>query len=109
MDKRHTEGQICEVILSEYLLRQNMWVYRPQAAFGPADVIAVTKDGDIHLFDAKKDNTRFVPERRRHHRIHRVLSETQKLLGVRMAYVDVETREVHIVPPLEEPAETEKS
>jgi hypothetical protein len=28
MDKRHTEGQICETILAEYLLRQDMYVFK---------------------------------------------------------------------------------
>tara|TARA_R100001594_G_scaffold115686_2_gene150562 strand:- start:402 stop:677 length:276 start_codon:yes stop_codon:yes gene_type:complete len=84
-----------------------MYVYSASAIVGPVDVIAISKKGKIYLFDAKKDAKRYVPERGREHRIHRVLTPIQKLLGVRMAYVDVKTREVHIVPPLDEEVEDE--
>ena len=102
MDRRHTEGQICEIILIEYLLRQDLYVFLPISAHGPVDVIAINAEGEMYLFDAKKDAGRYVPERGTNHRIHRVLSPLQKTLGVRIAYVDVVTREVHIVPDLPE-------
>lgn len=108
MDKRHTEGQICETILAEYLLRLDMYVYSASAIVGPVDVIAISKTGRVHLFDAKKDAKRYVPERNQKNRIYRVLTPLQKVLGVRMAYVNIKTREVHIVPPLDkEPYELE--
>jgi hypothetical protein len=100
MDKRHTEGQICETILAEYLLRQDMYVFKPEATMCPVDVIAISKKGTIYLFDAKKDAARTWPGRKKKTRIHRALTPFQKLLGVRMAYVDINTRNVHIVPPL---------
>lgn len=102
MDKRHTEGQICETILVEYLLRRNLYVFQPVSAHGPVDVVAINAEGEMYLFDAKKNAKRYVPERKTNHRIHRVLSPLQKTLGVRMAYVDIATREVHIVPALPE-------
>jgi len=102
MDKRHTEGQICETILVEYLLRLDMYVFQPVSAHGPVDVVAISAKGEVYLFDAKKDAGRYVPKRRKTHRIYRVLSSLQKVIGVRMAYVDVTTRAVHIVPPLPE-------
>ena len=106
MDKRHTEGQICETILAEYLLRQNMYVFKPEATSCPVDVIAISKKGTVYLFDAKKDATRAgagrhsIRKRKNEQRIYRVLTPFQKLLGVRMAYVNINTRNVHIVPPL---------
>ena len=103
MDKRHTEGQICETILVEYLLRRDMYVFQPVSAHGPVDVIAISAEGEVYLFDAKKDAERYVPKRRKTHRLYRVLSPLQKTLGVRMAYVDLQTRAVHIVPALPEP------
>ena len=102
MDKRHTEGQICETILVEYLLRLDLYVFQPVSAHGPVDVIALSAEGEMYLFDAKKNAERYVPERGTNHRIHRVLSPLQKTLGVRMAYVDIATRDVHIVPALPE-------
>ena len=106
MDKRHTEGQICETILAEYLLRQDMYVFKPEATSCPVDVIAISKKGTIYLFDAKKDAERIWPGRKSKQRIYRVLSPFQKLLGVRMAYVDINTRNVHIVPPLKPKTES---
>ena len=103
MDRRHTEGQICEIILVEYLLRQDLYVFQPVSAHGPVDVVAISAEGEMYLFDAKKDAGRYVPKRGANHRIYRVLSPLQKTMGVRMAYVDITTRAVHIVPPLPEP------
>ena len=100
MDKRHTEGQICETILAEYLLRQDMYVFKPEATSCPVDVIAISKEGKIYLLDAKKDAKRIWAGRTIEQRIYRPLTPFQKLLGVRMAYVDINTREVYIVPPL---------
>jgi len=78
-----------------------MYVYPASSIVGPVDIIAITKEGKLYLFDAKKDARRHVPERGKKHRIHRILTPFQKILGVRIAYVDVKTREVHIVPPLD--------
>jgi len=33
-------------------------------------------------------------------RVHRKLSSLQKQLGVRTAYIDLDTRDVHVVPPI---------
>jgi len=101
MDKRHTEGQICETILAEYLLRQDMYVFKPEATSCPVDVIAISKEGKIYLLDAKKDAERIWPGRKSKQRIYRALTPFQKLLGVRMAYVNIDTRRVYIVPPLD--------
>jgi hypothetical protein len=101
-DYRRQQGQICEAILSEWLLRNNYWILRPYAGQGPVDVAAISEEGDIYLFDAKKDARRVNPGRKTRTRIHRVRSDIQNRLGVRMAYVDVDTREVHIVPEIDE-------
>ena len=99
-DYRQQQGQICETILTEWLLRQGYYVLRPLAAQGPVDVAAISEAGDIYLFDAKKNATRVNPGRKTRTRIHRVRSDIQNRLGVRMAYIDVDTREVHIVPEI---------
>jgi len=109
MDKRHIEGQICETILTEYLLYKGFYIFRPQASFGPVDVIAISgKTGKVYLLDAKKERLRYFKVKNAKgrgirygpHRIHRVRSKTQKVLGVRIAYVNMDTREVHIVPAI---------
>jgi hypothetical protein len=115
MDRRHIDGQICETILMEYLLHREFYVFRPQASFGPVDVIAISgKTGKVYLLDAKKEKLRKLNKILKGdkvgvrgtkkpygpYRIYRVLSEEQKILGVRMAYVNMDTHEVHIVPAI---------
>ena len=85
-----------------HLFRNNYWILRPYAGQGPVDVAAISEEGDIYLFDAKKDARRVNPGRNTRARIHRVRSDIQKRLGVRIAYVDIDTRAVHIVPEIDE-------
>jgi hypothetical protein len=99
-DYRQQNGQICENILCEHLLREGFWILRPLAAQGPVDVVAITEDGEVYFFDAKQDAIRTNPGRKIASRIHRARSPLQKQLGVRVAYVDIDTRAVHIVPAL---------
>ena len=115
MYKRHGEGLICELILTEYLLHRGFYVFRPQAGFGPVDVIGISgTTGKVYLFDAKKDKYRKINKTLMGdkvgkkgakkgygpYRIYRVLSEEQKILGVRMAYVDIDTRKITVIPPI---------
>ena len=98
----HMVGELCEIILTENLLRRGWYVYKPLLVWGPIDVIAVTPRGKIFLFDAKADRFRRNPGRKKgtHQRIYRPRSALQKLLGVRIAYVDEEKRSVWFVPAL---------
>lgn len=101
MAKHQFHGRICETILTEYFLRLNYYVYTPLAANGPIDLIAVHKvTHKTILLDAKKDRIRHQKNRVSPTRVHRTRSEVQKKLGVRIAYVDFDTREVYIVPPI---------
>ena len=98
---RHVIGDISELILVENLLRRGWYVYRPLSAWGPVDVIAITSVGRLYLFDAKTDRFRVNPDRRKRSRIYRKRSVLQKLLRVRIAYVNETTRAVWFVPALE--------
>ena len=98
---RQTTGDVCEAILIEYLLRKDLWVFTPFNNQGPVDVIAVSPSGKLYLFDAKADRKRWLKNRPSPHRIHRKRTLVQKLLRVRIAYVNEDERTVHIVPPLE--------
>ena len=108
MIKSHSDGKLCELYLEEHLWKLGFWVFKPIGDPSPADFIAVSPSGDIFLLDSKKDSFRVNPHRKTPTRIHRVLSPVQKLLGVRMAYVNMETREVTVVPPLYPPAKKKK-
>lgn len=101
-DYRQQQGQICETILTEWLLRQGYYVCRPLAAQGPVDCVAYNDDGQILLLDAKQENRRVNPGRKIATRVHRPLTALQKSLGVRVAYIDLSTRDVHVVPPIDE-------
>ena len=95
-------GDVCETILIEYLLRKNLWVFTPFSGQGPVDVIAISPDGKVYLFDAKADRARWLKNRATQpHRIYRKRSALQKLLRVRIAYVNEDERTVHFVPSLE--------
>jgi hypothetical protein len=97
---RHQTGDVCESILAEYLLRKGWWVFIPLGKHGPIDVIAITPEAEIFLFDSKADRFRKNPNRNMDHRIHRKRSNLQKQLNVRIAYVNENTREIHFVPSL---------
>ena len=97
---RHTTGDVCEAILTEYLLRRGWFVLRPITAHGPVDVAAITPEGDMYLFDSKNDRKRMNLGRKKADRIYRIRTNLQKKLGVRIAYVDMEKREIWIVPAI---------
>lgn len=101
-DFRQQQGQICETILTEWLLRQGYYVCRPLAAQGPVDCVAYNDAGELLLFDAKQNSQRVSTGKKTKTRIHRPLTALQKLLGVRVAYIDLDTRDVHVVPPMDE-------
>ncbi len=102
MHRSHQVGQISETILTEWLLRRDYYVARPTAGQGPVDIVAYNEKGQIILLDSKTESTRVNTGRKNPTRIYRALSPIQKRLGVRIAYVDQDTREVNIVPPLED-------
>jgi len=99
-DYRQQNGQICETILCEHLLRLGYWVFRPPAAQGPVDVIAINESGEVLMFDAKQDSSRVNTGRKKRDRIYRGRTDLQKRLNVYIAYVDIKTREIYTVPAL---------
>jgi len=76
-------------------------VCRPLSAQGPGDCVADNDDGEILLLDAKQEARRVNPGRKIPTRVHRPLTALQKTLGVRVAYIDLDTRDVHVVPPID--------
>tara|TARA_R100000005_G_C4993573_1_gene200590 strand:- start:830 stop:1174 length:345 start_codon:yes stop_codon:yes gene_type:complete len=110
MDFRQQEGRIAEAILTEHFLRLGYYVFVPLAAFGPMDLVIINPEtGEVVLLDAKKDKKRVKGWKGRspNLRIHRLRTSMQKKLGVRMAYVDIDDRTVHIVPSLDKPCPPE--
>ena len=72
------------------------------AGQGPVDCVAYNEQGQLLLLDSMQDAKRVNPGRMVAIRVHRKLSPLQKQLGVRTAYIDLDTRDVHVVPPIDE-------
>ncbi len=94
-DKRHIDGDVCELICAEHFMRQGYWVFPAAQGTSPIDLVVVNEDG-MHLIQVKKDAGRVNPGRNRSARIHRVRSQLQKDLGVQFVYVNIDTREVFV-------------
>ena len=110
MDFHQQEGRIAEAILTEYFLRLGYYVFAPMAAYGPIDIVVVNPETrEVVLLDAKKNHerTKGWQGRAPNHRIHRMRTPIQKKLGVRLAYVNLDDRTVHIVPSLDTPCPPE--
>jgi len=106
MKSRQQEGRISEAILTEYFLRRNYYVFAPMAAHGPVDLVVIHREtGEVILLDAKKDRQRELKGRSKPCRIHRIRKPIQKKMGVRLAYVNLDDRTVHIVPAIEDDEE----
>lgn len=85
-------GLLAELRAAQWLLEQGFWTFLPVGGFGPIDLIAVSKTGKVHLFDVKsasrRSNSGYI--------VSRKLSAFQRLIGVRLLYVDTETNEVFL-------------
>ena len=100
MHYTHVLGTRCETILRLFLVEKGFYVFAPLMAQGPVDVVAISPDGEVYLFDSKADRFRDAADRPVPHRIHRKRSALQKKLNVRMAYINPETRSIWLVPPM---------
>ena len=99
----HNKGQISETILTEYFLRHKFYIFKPTAGFGPIDLVVISsKTGKMYMLDAKTESFRKLKGRSGKPRISRVLSREQRKMGARIAYVNMDTREINIIPPIPE-------
>ena len=92
-DHKVREGKRSELLAAEWLMAQDCYVYTPFIEQGPIDLIALTPKGEFRLFDVKT-----VGRRKNGSIISRLLSDTQKKLGVRLLYVDLETGSCALYP-----------
>ena len=61
-DKRHIDGDVCELICAEHFMRQGYWVFPAAQGSSPIDLVVVNEDG-MHLIQVKKDAGRVNPGR----------------------------------------------
>ena len=92
-DHKVREGKRSELLAAEWLMAQDCYVYTPFIEQGPIDLIALTPKGEFLLFDVKT-----VGRRKNGSTISRLLTDTQKKLGVRLLYVDLETGSCALYP-----------
>ena len=92
-DHRIAYGKQSELIAAAWLIGQGCYVYQPFIEQGPVDLVALTPEGEIHLFDVKT-----VSRRKNGTVISRTLKQGQQALGVRLLYVDRDTNECHLYP-----------
>ena len=92
-DHRIAYGKQSELIAAAWLIGQGCYVYQPFIEQGPVDLVALTPEGEMHLFDVKT-----VSRRKNGTVISRTLKERQQTLGVRLLYVDRDTNECHLYP-----------
>ena len=96
-DPRHLIGALAEIMAAEILTRNGFYVFVPLRKTGPVDLFAIHPDGRELKLDIKTDRSRKpAGNRKKPTRIHRARTDTQKELGVIMAYVDIEKRTLHI-------------
>ena len=91
----HIDGDVCEMIATEYFLRLGYWVFPAVQGSSPIDLVIVDADG-VRLIQVKKDASRINPGRKIASRIHRGRSDLQKALDVEMIYVDPNSRSVFV-------------
>ena len=84
----HVKGDKAECIAAMWLWDQGYLVCRNMSQQGPVDLVAIKED-DITLIDVKSECRR----KRDGYKINRSLTPIQKVLGVNILNVNVETGE----------------
>ena len=92
-DHKARDGKRSELIAASWLISQNCYVYAPFIEQGPVDLIALVPTGEVFLFDVKT-----VGRRKNGSIISRLLTDVQRKLGVRLLYVDLETKMCALYP-----------
>ena len=90
---KNSDGKRCELLAANWLFSKGCFVYAPFLEQGPVDLIAINPDGEVLLFDVKK-----VARRDNGSIISRMLTDTQRKLGVKLMYVDMEANICGLYP-----------
>jgi Holliday junction resolvase-like predicted endonuclease len=97
---RVEKGAWAESFATQWLLERGFWVAKSIAGQGPFDIVAVSKEGTIHLFDVKYIS-RNVARRRKDPSSVRLRSELQIALSIRL-FIVTSDHDVLIEPPFDE-------
>lgn len=92
-DYKIAMGKRSELLAADYLIMKGCYVYAPYIEQGPIDLIALDQEGVEHRFDIKT-----VSRRSDGTIISRPRTDLQRILGVQILYVCLDTYEVHRYP-----------
>ena len=91
-------GAVCETIATEHFFSLGYFVLHPWFGIGPVDLICLKSNPpEILLLAVKAAAARLQKGRNFPTRISRTLTAHQRRLGVRIWYVNPQTRSVHLV------------
>lgn len=86
IDAKHKKGFLNHWRAIEWLTKHEYYVYSNVSGLGPCDLIAMDMDGNIIKIDVKSESTRKTG-RFAGYKIKRILSDTQKAMGVKLLMV----------------------
>ncbi len=89
------KGHYSELMSAAILTKNDYDVFHPLQGHGPVDLVAV-KDNEIILLDIKTNAMRMNTGRMTKTRISRPRTDRQKMMGVRIAYLDIDSQSLHI-------------
>lgn len=93
LNQKIGDGKRAELLAAEWLMSQGCYVFKPTTEQSPIDLIALTQDKRFLYFDVKK-----LAYRAKGTVISRKLTDEQRKIGVRLLYVDLETRTCALYP-----------
>jgi len=86
MNLKQIKGVVSEQSVITDLLKKGFFVFTPLHRQCPVDIVAISKDGKLYLFDVKTQSVRKSGTQKGEY-IRRVLSPLQKKLKVNLVYV----------------------
>ena len=88
---KHIKGDRAELIAAEFFISLGYSVFRNMSQHGPIDLVLVDDDPkDVTLIDVKAISLRT----KNGYKVNRVPTKEQKQLGVKLIFIDLDTREV---------------
>jgi hypothetical protein len=94
---KHIKGDRAELIAAEFFISLGYSVCKNMSQHGPVDLVLIDEEtpGDVTLVDVKAISLRT----KNGYKVNRVPNKKQKELGVKLIFVDLDTKEVLDVMP----------
>jgi hypothetical protein len=94
---KHIKGDRAELIAAEFFISLGYSVCKNMSQHGPVDLVLIDEEtpGDVTLVDVKAISLRT----KNGYKVNRVPNKKQKDLGVKLIFVDLDTKEVLDVMP----------